>query len=234
MKYRHPDEVLNAPPPRLLDIFLGLIASILLVVFTPLVALAIKIDSRGPVFYHQKRLGRLGKVFTVRKFRTMQDNAPDLFQADGSRYLAKNDARITKVGKLLRLGFDELPQLANIVRGEMSFIGPRPDDAFAYKHYEGVEWLKLASRPGLTGLAQVSGRNELPWHDRIKYDIYYYYNRTAALDAAIVFRTLTMLLGVHLRSPVVAEATVEEFLKHEFLSEHATKVRDISLKNATS
>lgn len=213
------------PPLRLLDAALSAVALLLLAILLPILAVAIKLDSPGQVFFRQARLGRLGRVFQVRKFRTMRTNAPDMFNPDGSRYVGKADPRITRTGRFLRLGLDELPQVLNVLRGEMSFIGPRPDDAFAAQHYEGIEWLKLAALPGLTGLAQVTGRNDLPWHDRIKYDIYYHYRRNWLLDLKIVWRTVAMLVRINITSPLVSEAELTQFLADPQLAEDAALLR---------
>lgn len=198
---------------RLLDVLLGTIALLLLAVLLPLLALAIKLDSPGTVFYRQARLGRHGRVFHVTKFRTMVANAPALFNPDGSRIVGKTDARITRTGRFLRLGLDELPQVLNVFRREMRFIGPRPDDVHALDNYQGAEWLKLADRPGLTGLAQVSGRTDLPWRERMRYDVYYHYQRNLWLDIQIVWRTLALLARIEIRRPLVTEAQLREVLE---------------------
>ena len=210
---------------RLLDIFLSAIAVAILVVLLPLLAVLIKLDSRGSVFFSQARLGRMGTKFDVLKFRTMQSEAKGIFNADGSRYVGNRDPRITRVGRFLRLGLDELPQTLNILRGEMSFIGPRPDDIFATEHYHGLEWLKLSITPGITGLAQVTGRNQLPWHDRMKYDIYYAYNRNISMDMKIIWRTLAMLAKIEVTKPIVALEEIEKYLMSLILKEDAERVR---------
>lgn len=210
---------------RILDIILSAIAVAILAFLLPLLAFIIKLDSRGNVFYSQARLGRMGSTFKVLKFRTMRSDAEGVFNADGSRYVGSRDPRITRVGHVLRLGLDELPQTLNILRGEMSFIGPRPDDVFATQHYQGLEWLKLSITPGITGLAQVTGRNQLPWHERMKYDIYYAYNRNLGMDLAIIWRTLAMLAKIEVTKPVVTLAKVEEFLLSPILTDHAERVR---------
>ncbi|MFY9512722.1 MAG: sugar transferase [Rubrivivax sp.] len=197
---------------RLLDLLLGTVALALLVLLLPLLALAIRLDSRGSIFFRQARLGQHGRVFHVVKFRTMVSDAPPIFNADGSRFVGKIDARVTRVGRFLRLGLDELPQVFNVFRGEMSFIGPRPDDVHALQNYQGAEWLKLADRPGLTGLAQVCGRNDIPWRERIRYDIYYHYRRNLALDLQIVLRTIALLLKIGIQRPLVTPAQVDELL----------------------
>ena len=210
---------------RILDIVLSAIAVAILVFLLPLLAILIKLDSRGSVLFSQARLGRMGTKFEVLKFRTMQSDAKGIFNADGSRYVGSRDPRITRVGRVLRLGLDELPQTLNILRGEMSFIGPRPDDIFATKHYRGLQWLKLSITPGITGLAQVTGRNQLPWHERMKYDIYYAYNRNLGMDLKIIWRTLAMLARIEVSKPVVTLEVVEEFLLSPTLTDDAERVR---------
>lgn len=215
----------GSPRLRALDLVLALVALLILAVVLPVFAVLIKLDSKGSVFFHQARLGQWGRVFHVTKFRSMVSDAKDRFNADGSRYVGSADARITRMGRFLRLGADELPQVLNVLRGEMSFIGPRPDDAFAMQHYNGIEWLKLAARPGITGLAQVTGRNALPWHERIKYDVYYHYQRSLLLDLRIIGRTLAMLMKLDIERPLVAEAELARFLANPQLALDAEHLR---------
>lgn len=210
---------------RTLDILLSVIALALLAVLLPVISVLIVLESRGPVFFRQKRLGLMGRVFEVVKFRTMHTDAKGLFNPDGSRFVGDADPRITRIGQFLRLGLDELPQTYNILKGEMSFIGPRPDDYFAAQHYSGIEWLKLSTIPGITGLAQVTGRNQLPWHERMKYDVYYAYNRNLRMDVAIIWRTLAMLARFEIQRPVVSMDTVERFLRNEQLVIDASRLQ---------
>lgn len=210
---------------RLLDVLLGLWALSFLAVFLPLLGPLILLDSKGGLFFRQARLGRMGRTFEVTKLRTMVSNAPDLFNRDGSRYVGKSDARITRMGRFLRLGIDELPQVLNVIRGEMSFIGPRPDDVHAIDKYIGIEWLKLAARPGLSGLAQVTGRNDLPWKERIKYDVYYQYHRNWWLDMRIVGRTLAMLAKLDIKRPLVSEADLNAFLANPQIARDAASLQ---------
>lgn len=210
---------------RLLDVLLGIWALSLLAIFLPTLGPLILLDSRGGLFFRQARLGRMGRTFEVTKFRTMVSNAPDVFNPDGSRHVGKTDARITRMGRFLRLGIDELPQVLNVFRGEMSFIGPRPDDVHAIDKYVGIEWLKLAARPGLSGLAQVTGRNDLPWKERIKYDVYYQYHRSWWLDMRIVGRTLAMLAKLDIKRPLVSEAELNAFLAHPQVARDAASLQ---------
>jgi lipopolysaccharide/colanic/teichoic acid biosynthesis glycosyltransferase len=167
--------------------------------------LAIVLDSPGPVLYNSRRLGLNGKEFTLYKFRTMYCGSPPRYLPDGSMSVEKDDPRVTRVGRFLRLGFDELPQLWNVLRGEMSLVGPRPDLPHALGLYQSDEALRLTVRPGLTGLAQVSGRTDIPWRERLVYDVQYVRNYSLRLDLRIAFLTLAEFI-VPLRTTVGSEA----------------------------
>ncbi len=161
-----------------------------------LLAVLIRLDSPGPAVFSQPRLGRDGRVFRMCKFRSMVDGAPMALNPDGSTRVTQRDPRLTRVGARLRpRGLDELPQLVNVLRGEMSLIGPRPDHDFQLQHYAAGDYRKLAMRPGITSLAQVSGRNALPWRRRTELEIYYVDHFTLWLDLQIAWRTV----GVSLR-----------------------------------
>jgi lipopolysaccharide/colanic/teichoic acid biosynthesis glycosyltransferase len=215
---------------RLFDMLLAACAcAILLVFFIPL-AILIKLDSPGPVFFRQQRLGRLGHTVNVLKLRTMHVNAEAIFNADGSRHVGKQDARVTRLGHFLRTGFDELTQVYNVLRGEMSFIGPRPDDLFSVNNLEGAEWLKLSVRPGITGLAQLTGRNDLPWKDRLRYDVYYAKNRTLMLDLRITLRTLGVLLKRENPQPLVPRDVIDAFFARPELKPEAARLQDLVMQ----
>jgi lipopolysaccharide/colanic/teichoic acid biosynthesis glycosyltransferase len=173
------------------------LAAISLVLLSPLfllVGILIKSASPGPVFFKQRRLGQNGEVFEIYKFRTMHLNAADLRNPDGSTYTGKDDPRIFKVGGLLRkFSLDELPQLINVLRGEMSIVGPRPDLDTQRKLYEPGEEEKLAMKPGITGWAMVGGRNSIPWKERIQLDIWYVRNYSLWLDVKIALLTVPVL-----------------------------------------
>lgn len=178
---------------------IDLLGSIMfLVLLSPLLfvlAVIIKMDDGGKIFFLQERLGKNGKIFKMYKFRTMKENAPDIRMADGSTFNSDDDPRVTKIGKFLRkLSLDELPQVINILKGEMSFIGPRPDLPDHIEEYVGNEFDKLLVKPGITGYAQVHGRNDLPWKERFKYDIYYAKNWSLMLDIKIIMDTLKILI----------------------------------------
>jgi lipopolysaccharide/colanic/teichoic acid biosynthesis glycosyltransferase len=159
------------------------------------IAAAVALDSPGGVFYRQDRLGRGGRPFRLLKFRTMRD-APIRYHPDGSTRIDPQDDRVTRVGRWLRGGADELPQLVNVLRGEMSLVGPRPEMVSQRALYTGEDELKLAALPGLTSLAVVLGRNDIPWKQRVAMDIRYIERWTLWLDLRILVMTLAMPLGL--------------------------------------
>ena len=161
-----------------------------------LVALIIKIDSKGPALFKQERLGMNGKVFKIYKFRSMIVNAEK--QGSGV-YSGKNDSRVTRVGKIIRAtSIDELPQLVNILKGEMSFIGPRPALTYhpwPFEEYTEEQKKMFAVRPGVTGWAQVNGRKEVEWPRRIEMNVWYVENMSLWLDVKIFFKTIFKVLS---------------------------------------
>jgi undecaprenyl phosphate N,N'-diacetylbacillosamine 1-phosphate transferase len=177
---------------RLLDIALASCGLLLVSPLLALVALAIKLDSRGSVFFRLPAAGLRGKPFYQIKLRTMVENAREM---GDSFETSSTDARITRVGRLLRRwSIDELPQLWNVMRGEMSMVGPRPTFLELAVRYSPEQARRLGMRPGLTGLAQVNGRNALSWPERIQFDVQYIGNYSLGLDLAIIARTLPALL----------------------------------------
>src|SRR4029078_1830217 len=141
---------------RLSDLFVSAFAIVSLSPLFILIAIAIKLDSKGSVLFRQKRLCRGAAEFTIYKFRTMQENAPDVRNADGSTFNSPNDSRVTRIGQILRsTSLDELPQLFNILFGAMSLVGPRPDQVDQEEFYVGNEWQRHLVKPGITGLAQI-------------------------------------------------------------------------------
>jgi lipopolysaccharide/colanic/teichoic acid biosynthesis glycosyltransferase len=161
-----------------------------------LAALAIKLEDGGPVFYRQTRVGKDGRDFELIKLRTMVVGAEKL----GAGYAVdRGDSRITGVGRLFRrLSIDELPQLWNVLRGEMSLIGPRPTLRYQVERYDAEQRRRLDIRPGLTGWAQIHGRAELPWEERIKLDVWYVEHRSPLLDLKILARTpLALFRGTY-------------------------------------
>ncbi len=172
------------------------LAGLGLVVISPVLggaALAIKLDDGGPVLYRQRRVGKDGTDFELLKLRTMVVGA----EQQGAGYAVdRGDARITRVGRVLRrLSIDELPQLWNVVRGEMSLIGPRPTLRYQVERYDERQRHRLDVRPGLTGWAQIHGRAELPWADRIELDVWYVEHRSPRVDLKILLRTPRALFG---------------------------------------
>ena len=157
-------------------------------------AAAIRLESPGGVLFVQERLGRDGRPFRLLKFRTMKP-APIEYNADGSTRVGDADARVTRIGRYLRSGLDELPQLVNILRGEMSLVGPRPDLVHQRVLYASGEERKLEVLPGITGLSAVIGRTDVPWKDRIRIDVWYIDHWNLQLDLQIVIETLAMALG---------------------------------------
>ena len=172
------------------------LAALTLLVLSPIllgVALAIKVDTRGPVFYRQQRVGRDGEVFRVFKFRTMIDGADRIGLG---KNVARNDRRITRVGAILRrTSIDEVPQLINVALGQMALVGPRPSTVEHAGLYTAHQRRRLEVRPGITGWAQVNGRNLLSWEERIERDIWYIDHWTPALDLRIAARTPRVLLS---------------------------------------
>jgi lipopolysaccharide/colanic/teichoic acid biosynthesis glycosyltransferase len=150
-------------------------------------AVAIKLDDRGPVFYRQRRIGLDGEEFELVKLRTMEVGAE---QKGAGFAVNKGDPRITRAGRLLRrLSIDELPQLWNVVRGDMSLVGPRPTLAYQVERYTPRQRRRLEVRPGITGWAQIHGRAQLPWDERIELDVWYVEHRSPWLDLKIILRT---------------------------------------------
>jgi lipopolysaccharide/colanic/teichoic acid biosynthesis glycosyltransferase len=161
--------------------------------FLGLAAIAIKLEDRGPVFYRQQRVGKDGDDFELLKLRTMIVGAERV----GARYAVNvGDERITRVGRVLRrLSFDELPQLWNVVRGDMSLIGPRPTLRYQVDRYTPRQRRRLEVKPGITGWAQVHGRAALPWAERIELDVWYVEHKSPWLDLRILLRTPLALFG---------------------------------------
>jgi lipopolysaccharide/colanic/teichoic acid biosynthesis glycosyltransferase len=156
-------------------------------------ALAIKLVEGGPVLYRQRRVGKSGAEFELLKLRTMVVGA----ERQGAGWAVnRGDPRITRVGRVLRrLSLDEVPQLWNVVRGEMSLIGPRPTLAYQVEEYTPRQRKRLDVKPGITGWAQIHGRASLPWEERIELDVWYVEHRSPAVDLKILLRTPRALLG---------------------------------------
>ena len=192
------------------------IAALTLALFSPfwvLIALLIKFDSKGPIFFAQERVGMDGRIFVVYKFRTMRMDADSEIHREYQRkfiaghaeanvgdakepaYKLRNDPRVTRVGRLLRrLSLDEVPQLFNVLRGDMSIVGPRPPIPYEVEAYELRHRKRLDMKPGLTGLWQVSGRNRLPFEEMVKLDLFYIENWSLLFDVKIILRTVIVML----------------------------------------
>ncbi|NWF52702.1 MAG: sugar transferase [Nitrospirae bacterium] len=187
---------------RVLDISLSAIGIVLLLPLFLFIAISIKIDSPGPLFYKQKRCGKGGKPFRMFKFRTMVENAEELQselrpknEVDGPLFKILNDPRVTKLGKFLReTSLDEIPQLFNVLRGEMSLVGPRPLIMDEMKFSQTWRDTRLKVKPGITGLWQIQGRSLAPFHDWIRYDTFYVKNQSFLLDLKILFKTIKVVL----------------------------------------
>lgn len=181
---------------RLFDLIVSLISVPIWLVILVIIGPIIYLEDRGPIFYNAFRLGKDGKIFKMYKFRSMKVNAPDIRNGDGSTYNSEEDPRLTKIGKFIRkTSLDETPQLLNVLRGEMSIVGPRPDLPEHLKLYRGKEARKLELRPGLTGYNQAFFRNTVPWKERIKNDIFYIENISFAFDIKIILRTFYAVIN---------------------------------------
>src|SRR3990170_8368691 len=178
---------------RVADVLVAGTALVLTSPFLGLAALATKLEDRGPVFYRQTRVGKDGKDIDVLKLRSMVVGAESL----GAGYAVdEGDPRITRVGRILRrTSIDELPQLWNVVRGDMSIIGPRPTLRYQGERYTERQRRRLEVKPGITGWAQIHGRAELPWDERIELDVWYVEHRSARVDLKILLRTPLALVG---------------------------------------
>jgi lipopolysaccharide/colanic/teichoic acid biosynthesis glycosyltransferase len=178
---------------RAVDILVSLLALLLSAPVLLAAMLAIRLESRGPIVYRQRRAGRYGEQFDVLKLRTMVDGAEHL---GAGLAVNSGDSRITRVGVLLRrTSLDELPNLLNVLRGEMSLIGPRPTLPAQVAQYTSRQHGRLAVKPGITGWAQVNGRASLPWSERIELDLFYIEHRSLMLDLRILLRTPALVLG---------------------------------------
>lgn len=194
---------------RLCDLAIGIVALPFVLLVMAVLAPLIHFEDKGPVFYNAPRVGKGGRDFTMYKLRSMKVNAPDLVMEDGSTYNGADDPRMTKIGAFMRrTSLDEIPQFLNVLKGDMSVVGPRPDLRRETELYQGDEGEKLSVKPGITGYAAVYGRNSLPWHDRLALDVYYVRNVSFALDAKVFFRTFATVFkqeGVFVEGGEAAE-----------------------------
>jgi len=180
---------------RLLDILIALLAFPFVVLLILLAAPFIIIDDGFPIFYNAERIGRNGKLFKMYKLRSMKNNSPDIRTENGDTYNSEDDPRVTKVGKFLRrTSLDEIPQFINVLLGDMSVIGPRPDPPDWLDKYTEEEKIFLSLRPGITGYSQAYFRNAVDGSEKIKNDIYYTKHCTFLMDIKILMKTILIVL----------------------------------------
>jgi undecaprenyl phosphate N,N'-diacetylbacillosamine 1-phosphate transferase len=180
---------------RLFDIIFSLILLPFLLPVIVICSVFIKIEDRGPVFYLGKRLGKDQKTFKMYKLRSMKVNAPDMRNEDGSTFNSEDDPRLTKVGKFIRkTSIDELPQIINVLIGDMSFIGPRPDLPEALDFYNEEEIHKLDVKPGITGYNQAYFRNSIAQSEKFRNDIFYVNNISVIFDIKIILTTIISVI----------------------------------------
>jgi lipopolysaccharide/colanic/teichoic acid biosynthesis glycosyltransferase len=185
----------HAVTQRALDLALGLLGSVLTAPVVAVIALAIRLESPGHPIYRQTRVGKDGKEFEIYKLRTMVRGAE--FTGAGLA-IQEGDDRITRVGQMLRrYSLDEVPNLWNVLRGDMSIVGPRPTIPIQVQQYTERQRRRLAVKPGISGWAQINGRASLPWAERIELDLWYVEHRSLALDLKILVRTTGMVLSGH-------------------------------------
>jgi undecaprenyl phosphate N,N'-diacetylbacillosamine 1-phosphate transferase len=179
----------------ILDSIFALMVFPFLLLLILIVGILIKLEDGGSVFYKAKRLGKNGKPFKMLKFRSMKENAPDIRNADGTTYSSPEDPRLTKIGKILReTSIDELPQFINVLLGQMSVLGPRPDPVEWYEKFSEETRKKYSVKPGVSGYSQAYYRNTLPLDEKNKNEVYYAENITFWFDIKIFFKTLERVL----------------------------------------
>lgn len=180
---------------RCIDILISVAILPFIIVITLPVAIAIKLEDGGPVFYKSRRLGKGFKEFDMLKFRSMKVNAPDIRNNDGSTYNSQEDNRVTRIGRFIReTSLDELPQCINVLCGDMSLIGPRAGDVESKDTYEADEKDKMLVRPGISGYTQAYYRNNIGVRDKRLYDAWYAHNVSFLLDIKIILKTIVTVL----------------------------------------
>ncbi|HEY6551261.1 MAG TPA: sugar transferase [Solirubrobacterales bacterium] len=178
--------------PRVADILIAAVALLLLSPLLLIAAIAIRLGSRGPVIYRQRRVGEGGREFEMLKLRTMLAGSDPV---GVGTVVTRDDPRVTAVGRVLRrTSLDEIPNLVNVLRGEMAIVGPRPTIPAQVVDYTPHQHHRHDARPGITGWAQVQGRAGIPWEERIELDLWYVDHRSATLDARILLKTLRLLV----------------------------------------
>jgi undecaprenyl phosphate N,N'-diacetylbacillosamine 1-phosphate transferase len=180
---------------RLIDLTFGILLLPFFLIIYIVLFLLIKTEDGGPIFYNAARLGKDGQVFKMYKFRSMKMNAPDIRNDDGSTFNSENDPRLLKIGKIIRKSsIDEIPQILNVIIGNMSFVGPRPDLPEHIEMYTEVEKEKLSVQPGITGYSQAYYRNSIDWTRRKELDVYYAKNISLIFDMKIILKTISSVL----------------------------------------
>ena len=180
---------------RVFDLFFCLISLPFFILFIIVVGIAIKIEDGGPIFYKAKRIGKNSKIFDMYKFRSMKVNAPNIINPDGSTFNSKDDSRVTRVGRFIRkTSIDELPQVINILIGQMSWVGPRASGADVLSTYKKDEVDKMKVKPGITGYSQAYYRNSIGVREKRLNDAWYANHVSLWLDIKIVFKTIIVVL----------------------------------------
>ncbi len=193
---------------RCCDLVVGIIALPFVLVLIAVLGVMIHAEDKGPVFYNAERVGKGGRDFVMYKLRSMRVNAPDLVMEDGSTYNGADDPRMTRIGAFMRkTSLDEFPQFLNVLKGDMSVVGPRPDLRRETELYRGDEGRKLEVKPGITGYAAVYGRNSLPWRERLELDVYYVDHMSFALDLKVFFMTFATVFK---QEGIYVEESAEE------------------------
>lgn len=204
---------------RVVDLICSIILLPIVLIVTVFVFVALKLDDGGPVFYRSKRIGKGFKEFDMLKFRSMKVNAPDIRNSDGSTFNSSDDKRVTKVGHFLReTSLDEIPQLFNIIKGDMSLVGPRAGDVESKDTYKDDEKGKMLIRPGITGYTQAYYRNSIPVRDKRLLDAWYAHNVTMWLDIKILFKTVATVFkhdNLYTNVPTEKEEKVPQEVIHE-------------------
>lgn len=203
---------------RLIDFLIALVALPFFLIVLVFMAPLIYLTDKGPVFYNAQRIGKDGKLFKMYKFRSMYVDAPDIRLADGSTYNGEDDPRVTPIGRFMRkTSIDELPQILNILVGEMSLIGPRPDPPDWLDRYPEDIKVFLTVRPGITGYSQAYYRNSADGYQKMEHDAYYARNCSFILDVKIFFKTFATVL--------LAENTYKDTENEEEATEEAAKLK---------
>jgi undecaprenyl phosphate N,N'-diacetylbacillosamine 1-phosphate transferase len=184
-----------SPTKRAIDVIGASLALLILLPVAAVIAVVVRLGSPGPVLFKQSRLGKGGVPFTLYKFRTMRQDATLVRNADGSAFVGEGDPRLTRAGRFLRDStLDEIPQLINVIKGDMSLVGPRPDLVEQLELYDGLMRRKLEVKPGMASLSLVHGRNSLAWRKRAEVDVYYVDHRSLLLDAKVFLMALLLVL----------------------------------------